>query len=58
MFKIVEIGPVQLNVEVSGAGPAIIFIHGFTTTSGFWSNQVGLFSKDHTVVRFRPARPR
>jgi 3-oxoadipate enol-lactonase len=51
-FQTIEIGPVSLNVEVSGEGPAIIFIHGFTTTSGFWRNQVDLLAQDHKVVCF------
>jgi pimeloyl-ACP methyl ester carboxylesterase len=51
-FQTIELGPVSLNVEVSGEGPAIIFIHGFTTTSGFWRNQVDVLAQDHKVVRF------
>lgn len=38
-------------VDISGRGPAIVFVHGFTTTAEFWREQVAPFSRDRRVVR-------
>ncbi|GAB6843651.1 pimeloyl-ACP methyl ester carboxylesterase [Methylorubrum rhodinum] len=38
-------------VEISGQGPAIVFVHGFTTTAEFWREQVAPFSRDRRVIR-------
>lgn len=38
-------------VEISGQGPAIVFVHGFTTTAEFWREQVAPFSQDRRVIR-------
>ncbi|WP_341645622.1 alpha/beta fold hydrolase [Thauera sp. SDU_THAU2] len=40
----------DMRVQVAGAGPAIVFCHGFTTTSEFWRNQVDVFSAERRVV--------
>lgn len=41
----------DMVVRVSGEGPALICVHGFTTTSEFWKEQVAEFSLDHTLIR-------
>lgn len=41
----------DMIVRVSGEGPALVCVHGFTTTSEFWKEQVEEFSRDHTLVR-------
>lgn len=46
--KLLEIG--DARVWVSGNGPAVVFCHGFTTTSEFWRSQAEEFSATHTVV--------
>ncbi|KQP62177.1 alpha/beta fold hydrolase [Methylobacterium sp. Leaf112] len=38
-------------VEITGQGPVIVFVHGFTTTAEFWKEQVAPFSQDRRVVR-------
>lgn len=38
-------------VQVSGEGPPIVFVHGFTTTAEFWREQVAPFSASHRVIR-------
>jgi pimeloyl-ACP methyl ester carboxylesterase len=38
-----------MKVEVAGKGPALVCCHGFTTTSGFWREQVAEFSRTHTL---------
>ncbi|WP_353642918.1 alpha/beta fold hydrolase [Mesorhizobium sp. WSM2239] len=38
-------------VRVSGAGSPLVFVHGFTTTSEFWREQVDAFSTRHKVIR-------
>jgi 3-oxoadipate enol-lactonase len=37
-------------VEITGQGPAIVFVHGFTTTAEFWKEQVAPFSQDWRVI--------
>ncbi|MBZ7921475.1 alpha/beta fold hydrolase [Ensifer adhaerens] len=45
----IEIG--DTIVCISGTGPAIVFVHGFTTTAEFWREQVGAFSFQYKVIR-------
>lgn len=42
----------ELNVSVDGAGPPIVFVHGFTTTSNFWWHQIPDLAKRYRTVRF------
>jgi 3-oxoadipate enol-lactonase len=41
----------DMRVHVSGTGPALICVHGFTTTSEFWKEQIEPFSRDHLLIR-------
>jgi pimeloyl-ACP methyl ester carboxylesterase len=41
----------DMRVKVSGTGPALICVHGFTTTSEFWKEQIATFSRDHLLIR-------
>jgi pimeloyl-ACP methyl ester carboxylesterase len=45
-------------VRISGQGFPLVFVHGFTTTSEFWREQVEEFSKAYRVIRInlRPWR--
>jgi 3-oxoadipate enol-lactonase len=47
-----RIGPVELAVQVEGEGPNIVFVHGYTTSSGFWRSQIEEFSTSYRVVAF------
>jgi pimeloyl-ACP methyl ester carboxylesterase len=38
-------------VRISGQGFPLVFVHGFTTTSEFWREQVEEFSKAYRVIR-------
>lgn len=42
----------KLNVSVRGTGPVIVFVHGYTTTSGFWRYQVEALSDIFKVIVF------
>lgn len=42
----------DLSVSLYGSGPAVVFIHGYTTTSGFWSYQVEALSDLFKVLVF------
>ena len=48
----VDVNGVNLYYEESGAGRPIVFSHGIPTDYRAWSSQVGLFSKDHSVVSY------
>ncbi|MCX7308753.1 MAG: alpha/beta fold hydrolase [Afipia sp.] len=47
--KTAAIGDMQ--VCISGDGPPLICVHGFTTTSEFWREQIETFSTDHLLIR-------
>jgi pimeloyl-ACP methyl ester carboxylesterase len=54
MSRSVDVRSVQIgdmHVQVSGEGPALVCVHGFTTTSEFWKEQVAEFSRDHMLIR-------
>ena len=38
-------------VRIAGQGFPLVFVHGFTTTSEFWREQVEEFSKQYRVIR-------
>jgi len=40
----------EMQVQVAGEGPALVFCHGFTTTGAFWREQLTPFSRTHQVV--------
>lgn len=48
----IKTSSVELNVSVDGAGPPIVFVHGFTTTSNFWWHQIPELAKQYRTVRF------
>lgn len=41
---------VGLNYTVTGSGPDLVFVHGFTTTSGFWRHQIEDLSSEFRVL--------
>ena len=41
----------DMRVHVSGTGPVLVCVHGFTTTSEFWKEQIEFFSNDHMLIR-------
>ena len=45
-----RLGPVDLYVENRGSGPAVVFVHGYTTTSRFWRHQASAVAADHHAV--------
>lgn len=48
--RTVRLGPVDLYVDRRGRGPAVIFVHGYTTTSQFWRHQSCAVATDHHAV--------
>jgi pimeloyl-ACP methyl ester carboxylesterase len=48
MNDTIQIG--DMLVRVGGDGPALVFCHGFTTTSEFWRHQIDAFSRHHLLV--------
>ncbi|MFG2731562.1 alpha/beta fold hydrolase [Streptomyces canus] len=43
-------GDVRIHYRAFGAGPALLFMHGFPDTEETWSAQVKEFSRDHLVI--------
>ena len=61
------INDVKLNVEVSGQGPPLVALHGFTGSVATWEPLAHALDREHTMVRIdllghggssRPADPR
>jgi pimeloyl-ACP methyl ester carboxylesterase len=46
----VQINNIGINYILSGSGPAILFVHGYTDSSKFWAPQVEFFSRRHTAI--------
>jgi 2-succinyl-6-hydroxy-2,4-cyclohexadiene-1-carboxylate synthase len=61
------INGIELNVEVSGQGPPLVALHGFTGSAATWKPLAHALNREHTMVRIdllghggssRPADPR
>ena len=51
--RMINVGDVQINYDVTGrAGPAVVFIHGWTHNLSVWDDQVAALSGRYRVVRF------
>jgi 3-oxoadipate enol-lactonase len=51
MTEIKDIAVGDMRVRMSGTGTPLILVHGFTTTSEFWREQVEEFSASYQVIR-------
>jgi 3-oxoadipate enol-lactonase len=51
MIEVKTIAVGDMKVKVSGTGFPLILVHGFTTTSEFWREQVEEFSASYQVIR-------
>ena len=41
----------RLHYETEGAGPPVLFMHGYTSTIALWQDQVPVFSPDYRLIR-------
>src|SRR5215204_2635898 len=39
-----------IHSSSTGAGPTIVFVHGWTCDESSWAGQVPVFAKDHRVI--------
>lgn len=46
----IKAGDIELNVVDEGAGPTVLFVHGFPLNHGMWRAQLDEFSKTHRVI--------
>lgn len=49
---IAEVDGTRLAYEVTGKGPAVVFVHGFTLDRRMWDDQMAPFAATHRVVRY------
>ncbi|MCA9055715.1 MAG: alpha/beta fold hydrolase [Planctomycetaceae bacterium] len=49
-MPLVPIADNHLNVEVTGNGPPLLFVHGFPLDGSMWRSQAEAFSATHTVI--------
>jgi pimeloyl-ACP methyl ester carboxylesterase len=47
-----NVGDALINYDVSGRGPAVVFIHGWTHNLSVWDDQVAALKSRYQVVRF------
>ena len=47
-----QVNNINLNYEIKGQGPSILFIHGLGSSHRDWEEQVSYFSKDYQTVAF------
>ena len=50
--RTINVGDALINYDVSGRGPAIVFIHGWTHNMSVWDDQVAALKSRYEVVRF------
>ena len=46
----IRVNGVNIYYEISGQGPALVLLHGWTENHNFWKFQIPDFSKDYKVV--------
>lgn len=51
-MAMVDVGDAALYYEVSGSGPAMVFVHGMCGDADVWAGQAGRFSDRFTCVRY------
>lgn len=51
-MAMIEVGDAALYCEVSGHGPAMVFVHGMCGDATVWAGQAGRFSDRFTCVRY------
>ena len=49
---VAEVNGTRLAYEVSGDGPGVVFVHGFTLDQRMWDDQVPAFAEKYRVVRY------
>ena len=49
-MPIAKVNGVDLNYEVSGRGPAVVFLHGYTGSAQDWANQIAALSSQYQVI--------
>ena len=47
-----NVGDASLRYEVTGTGPALVFINGAALNFSSWDDQVAEFARDHRVIRY------
>ena len=49
---LISVGDAQLHYEVSGTGPALVFVNGWALSLRAWDDQVAAFSPRYQVIRY------
>jgi 3-oxoadipate enol-lactonase len=50
--RTLNVGDATVNYDVTGKGPTVVFIHGWTHNMGVWDDQVPAFEPRYQVVRY------
>src|SRR5438552_7644073 len=50
--RTLNVGDATINYDVTGKGPTVVFIHGWTHNISVWDDQVPAFKSRYQVVRY------
>lgn len=50
--RTLDVGDARINYDVTGRGPTVVFIHGWTHNISVWDDQVPAFKSRYQVVRY------
>src|SRR5437868_7178640 len=50
--RTLNVGDATINYDVTGKGPTVVFIHGWTHNISVWNDQVPVFKTRYQVVRY------
>ncbi len=50
--RMLNVGDATIRYDVSGTGPALVFIHGWAQNMAIWDDQVAAFAPRYRVIRF------
>src|SRR5437868_8729717 len=50
--RTLNVGDATINYDVTGKGPTVVFIHGWTHNMSVWDDQVPAFKSRYRVVRY------
>jgi len=52
LYRQIRVKNIDINYTELGTGQAIIFIHGWSSNSGYWLEQIKHFSKTHRAIAY------
>ena len=51
-MPLIKVNSININYELEGRGPVVVFINGLTMTAAGWANQIKPFTERYRVLRY------